>query len=377
MLVRPSSSTRKEAVRLTRRGGSWSLEFTRLVAVDEHLMRPERRRIAASTDALLRVAPSCPPERLREAELLMGQEDDGSERVFELAEEGWAPAPTVTHSERPLARREASALVSDLHAQLLGMQALYDSLLARVVVLEHNARRVESALEPRPAQRVPSRRDMLLSLQGSNAAAHSALGASETLQATAPAASPEVKPPAPAPAPAAPAPAPRAPEPKTSESAEGATPPGTPHLSLPSESDILGCMQMLAADVELKTEKGSLPGDLSEFMVAHLVGEANDVLGVLLVNQRAGAMLGGGLLGVPLPTREEQGVRGLDKDTQEALNEVFNNLGGLVNRANPKCYTRLSALERVTPERLPWLAKPAKKLGFSTPADGALWLVAR
>jgi hypothetical protein len=377
-LVRTGSSTKNQPLRLTRRGGTWSLEFTRLVAVDDHVMRPERRRVAATTDALRNIAPSCPPARVREAEELMGQVDDGSERVFELAEEGWSPAPSVTHSQRPLARAEASALVTELQAQLLGLRTLYDALLARVVVLEQGAHRGESVAESRPIQKVLSRRDMLVTLQGGNSTTESAPSARvDAHQATA-AAVPlrqAAAPTAPAAPPAAPAPA--APAPPPEASAEGHVPPGTPRLALPSQADVVGCMQMLAADVPLKPENGLPPSDLSAFLVARLVGESNDVLGLLLVNQQAQAMLGGGLLGVPMPTREEQGLRGLDQDTSEALNEVCNNLGGLVNRANPKCYTRLSALEGVSAEAFPWLMKPGKKLGFSTPANGLFWLVAR
>src|SRR6185295_15702865 len=115
----------------------------------------------------------------------------------------------------------------------------------------------------------------------------------------------------------------------TEASAEGVAPPGTSRLLLPSSSDLVGCLQMLAADVPVKPEKGTLPSELGDFVLARLADEVGEVIGAILLNRRASADLGGGLLSLPQAAREEQAQRGLDTDTQEALNEVMNNLGGL------------------------------------------------
>jgi len=353
--VRLAAEKKKSSVRLLRRGGAWSLEFTRLVAVDDQLMRPERRSIAATPDALKTVAPSCPPERVREAQALMGEADDGSERVFELAEDGWAPAPRTTHSQRPLVQSDLRRVVAELTAELVGLRALHDALLLRVVSLEQSgaeARRVEAP--PRAVSRVPSRRELMLSLQGGDGIPVSPRpSAAEPPRTLA---------------------APEAPVVAATAAAVEETPSG-PRLALPSQGDVVSCVQMLAPDVELELVKAPVPSDLTELHAAALATETGDVLGVVLVDQRARASLGGGLLGMPRATREEQGRRGLDNDVIEAFNEVLNNLGGLVNRANPECYTRLGGLERA--EALPWLAKPGKKLGFSLAGGGALWLLAR
>jgi hypothetical protein len=286
-----------------------------------------------------------------------------------LAEEGWQPAPSVRHSQRPLARREASTLVSELKAQLVGMRALYDALQQRVVALEAAAheRQLREPETPK-VRKVPSRRDMLLSLQNSQEPAQ---GAVDVLARTRLA--------APEPVPSAAPPSARAhePAPPTQQSAEGVTPPGNPRLVLPSASDIIGCLQMLAADVEVKADRSAIPSELGDCMVARLADEAQEVIGVLLVNQRAAADFGGGLLGLPQATRDAQAQNGLDKDAFEALSEVMNNLGGLVNRSNPKCYTRLAALERASLEAVPWLAQPAKTLAFATPGGGRLVFASR
>lgn len=361
------NAKRRDPIRLSRQSGRWIIEFTRLVAVDDQLMRPERRRVAATSDALRSLPLSCPPERIREAEALIGQSDDGSECLFELAEEGWTPTPTVRHSQRPFVRGEAASLIAGLEAQLLGMRALYDALLVRVVALEgqaHERRRHEQEPEPRYVRKVPSRRDVLLSLQNGAPASRSAPVAP---QAEAP--EPAEAPPAPRPAPA---PRPVEAAPATQASAEGVAPPGPPRITLPSTSDVIGCLEMLAADVQVKPDNLPLPADLAAFSLARLADEAGEVVGFLLVDQGVSAELGGGLLGLPQMARDDQALRGLEKDTREALNEIMNNLGGLVNRANPKCYTRLGALEPASLETEPRLANPAKKAGFSSASGGRL-----
>jgi hypothetical protein len=368
---------RRDPIRLTRQSGHWSIEFTRLVAVDDHLMRPERRRVAATSDALRSLSQSCPPERIREAEVLIGQSDDGSERVFELAEDGWAPAPVVRHSQRPLARTELMQLVASLEAQMLGLRALCDSLLARVVTLEGQAlERRRSEPEPRYVRKVPSRRDVLLSLQNGASEANSAVN---VLGPTRAEPAPDLSAAPPAASAPAPPPAPRVVDvaPVTQASAEGLAPPGPPRIALPSSSEVIACLEMLAADVKVKADSAPMPSDLATFSLARLADEAGDIVGFLLVDQRAGAELGGGLLGLPQMARDDQAQRGLDKDTQEALNEIMNNLGGLVNRANPKCYTRLQGLEPASLVVELDAANPAKKLGLSTGGGGRLLFASR
>ncbi len=236
------------------------------------------------------------------------------------------------------------------------LRALHEALLVRVAELERAGVARKREAEPqRSVQRVPSRRALLESLNATAAAPPPAPSPIDPPRASAP-----VEPQA---APAA-------------ESTPGETPAG-PSLALPSQADVAGCVQLLAPDVVLTLVSGPLPADLSEVLGARLAADSGEALGVVLVDRRAQAMLGGGLLGVPKAAREEQGRRGLDNDVLEAFNEVLNNLGGLVNRVNPACYTRLGALERLDSDALPWLARPRSKLGFALPSGGALWFAAR
>ena len=360
-----NAARRRDPVRLTRRSGTWSLEFTRLIPVDEHLMRPERYRVLATPESLRRAAPSCPPARLREAEALLTLADDGSECVFELGGNGWSAVPQAAQPEQTRALRELTAAVSDMRSQLTLLRGLHDALLARVVAMEAlvppRAPDIPSPVPARPAalsagpRRVPSRRDMMAIIQpqrtpkfdltldalrdpGSSAPSHSG---------TAPASAPA----------------------EESNDAAG--------LALPPRAEVTQCLEMLAADVALSPADDLYIADPSGLYMARLVDGAEETLAVILLDQRASAALGGGLLGLPAPARDEQAEHGLADDTLEALNEVCNNLGGLIKRANPKISAALQPLKRCDRGTVPWLESARKRLGFVTTDGGVLRLAAR
>ncbi len=379
----------RQPVRLLRRSGQWQVELTRLVAVDEQLMRPERYQVVATPQVLRTLTPSCPPERVREAEALLSTPDDGSECAFELEDHGWAPLAESRPSLHPLTRDEMMALISDLHAQVTLMRGMHDALLARIVT-------VEGALQPKAARpqpppqirRVPSRRDMLAVLQGPVNDRPRPLGL-ERLGAGEPAPVPNSSPAA-AEAVAMRQTAPGAdvtqlspPEPEA-PGAAGA-PPAEPtsvatasaRLILPPQSDIIQCLRMLASDVEVSARAAAVPADFTDYYVARLVDASQETIGAILVNQRAGAALGGGLLGIPVAARDEQGRRGIAKDTLEGLNEICNNVWGLVNRKNPQTATKLGALERVSGATSTWLPNAPSVLTLATPGNGALFIASR
>ncbi len=385
------AARRRDPIKLVRRSGQWSLEFNRLIAVDDQVMRPERCHVAATTDVLRSLDPSCPPHRVRDAEAIMQQPDDGSERVFELAEDGWVPASPSTNSQRPLSRTEMMAMIGELQTQLTLMRGLHDTLLTRIVSME-SALQAKAAKEAEQmshtGRRVPSRRDMLAVLQrpetsgplaldglrsaDTSSAAHAATSAAESpaLKAGEPRTDAGPQPPRPAGA-ASP------PETPPASAPAAAAKPTSARLVLPASAEVIECLRMLAADVVLTPAAAIVPADFTDFYVARLIDASDEALGLILINQRAGAALGGGLLGLPLTAREEQARRGIAKDTLEGLNEICNNIGGLVNRKNPKAYTRIRPLERVTATAVPWVSNPAAALGITNPPNGVLWLLSR
>jgi hypothetical protein len=360
-----NAARRRDPLRLTRRSGTWSLEFTRLVPVDEHLMRPERYRVLATPENLRTAAPSCPPARLQEAEKLLALTDDGSECVFELGGNGWAPVPQAVQPEQARALRELTAADSDMRSQLTLLRGLHDALLARVAAMEALVpQKTKSAPPPAPAppaalgggpRRVPSRRDMMAIIQPQRTPRFDL-----SLEAL------------------------REPDPRAESyaaTAAAATLAGVsndePGLALPPRAEVVQCLEMLAADVTLSPADDLHVADPSGLYMARLVDDAQETLAVILLDQRASAALGGALLGLPLPARDEQAEHGLADDTLEALNEVCNNLGGLIKRANPTLVAALQPLKACDRGTVPWLESARKRLGFVTPDGGVLRLAAR
>lgn len=370
------ASKRVEALLLLRKRGSWSVEYTRLVSVDEHILRPERRRSPATPDLLRSLGESCPPERIDEAVALMHESDDGSELAFELRDGGWMEAPTATPSQRPLAQGELRAVLADTKAQLAVLRGLYDALLTRVVALESANAQALRSLPPRMVRRVPSRKSLLDSLKHGprieEAPPLPALSPVEprAAQAAAPGPPRAAAEPAARPVEAAPAPAPPAADATLAS-------PGATALSTPSSDDVVGCLQMLAADVAVTKVRANPPTDLGDFFVALLGDETGEPIAALLFNQRAAAELGAGILSASVAERDEQATNGLSSDSVDGLNEVANNLTGLLNRTNPKRQVKLGVLERAPASAPAWLANPAKKQAYSLRESGALFLVIR
>lgn len=374
--MKAAASKRVEPLRLLRKRGSWSVEYTRLVSVDEHILRPERRRSPATPDVLRSLGRSCPAERIDEAVAIMHEADDGSELAFELGDDGWAEASTATPSQRPLAQSELRTMLAETNAQLAVLRGLYDALLARVVALEGTSAQAQRSLPPRMVRRVPSRKSMLDSLRNGPRIEEAAPPpdfspvAPRAAQPAAPHAPRPVAEPAAPPPEADPAPADPAPD-ATLASA------GAASLSTPSADDIVGCLQMLAADVAVTKVRANAPTDLADFYVALLSDESGEPLAALLFNQRAAAELGAGILSASVTERDEQARDGLSSDSLDGLNEVANNLTGLLNRANPKRQVRLGVLERAPVSAPAWLANSAKKQAYSLRENGALFLLVR
>jgi len=297
--------------------------------------------------------------------------DDGSTRAFELGENGWAPLGATHQSAPPRAAGDALKQLAETRAQLLVLRGLYDALLARVVALETSNVGLRRSLPPSLGRRVPSRRSVFDGLKSSPV--------SRDRPATPVALSAE---PMPGVGPSfAPAPPPAAAIEYAAASVETAAANQTlasarpALLALPSSADVVSCLQMLAADVPVTQYRADAPASLADYYAAFLSDDAGEAIGALLFNLRASAELGGGILGVAAAEREQQATLGLTADSLDGLNEVANNLTGVLNRANPKRLVRMSPIERAPASPPPWLASPHKKLAFSTRAGGTLFLL--
>ena len=147
---------------------------------------------------------------------------------------------------------------------------------------------------------------------------------------------------------------------------------------MPSPLDIATCLkQLLGADAELRAEKGNLPKDLGAFYVSRIVDTSDREVGAILFDLRAGVELSGRLLGFPSSAIEEQAKSEPSADILDGMNEVTNNLGGFVNRANPDLRVRVRPLEKLTSAELGWLPQNRARAGSTTKTGGRLWITAR
>ena len=107
------------------------------------------------------------------------------------------------------------------------------------------------------------------------------------------------------------------------------------------------------------------------------IDAADQELGAILLDTGGGMELGGRLLGFPPGAIEEQAKAEPSSDMLDAMNEVTNNLGGFINRANPDLRVRVRPLEKFSSAEFDWLPKNTARLGCTTKTGGRLWLAAR
>ncbi|MES1186642.1 MAG: hypothetical protein ABUL60_22705 [Myxococcales bacterium] len=358
-----------EPLRLLRKRGSWTLEVTKLVAIDQHVLRPERRRVNGTDSVVRHLKERCAPSLVREAlDLLIG-DDDGTDRAFELEGEHWIQLQDELGSEANGANPgQLLAMIGELRAELTTMRALHEAMRGRVAVLERRALSMPSPEPGRGALRGATRRDHSAGSLRPSARARSLTPP----PLTAPAASiargfgptlAEDRTQAAVAPPVAPAPSPA---------------PTKPMLAMPSQADLATCLkQLLGTDAELRSERGNVPADLDAFYVSRIVDAADQELGAILLDARGGVELGGRLLGFPAAAIEEQSKSDPSPDMLDAMNEVINNLGGFVNRANPDVRVRVRPLEKLASSELAWLPQNAGRIGSTTKTGGRLWLATR
>ncbi|HVY27775.1 MAG TPA: hypothetical protein VHB79_14570 [Polyangiaceae bacterium] len=356
-------------LRLRRQSGRWTLEVTKLVTIDRHVLRPERRQVSGTESVVRHLKERCAPALVREALDLIVGEDDGFDRSFELDGDHWIQLAEEDRDDAP-GHASLLATVNELRAELTTMRALHEALRSRLAVLERRSLQLPPAASDytRASTRGPARREPGASLRPAARLRSEAYGEPEpALPLAEDRTQAAVAPPAP---PAAVPAAPAAPTP--------AEPPTPPALAMPSQADVTTCLrQLLGTDPELRAEKGNLPQDLDAFFVSRIVDANDREVGAILFDLAGGAELGGRLLGLPAATIAEQAKSEPSADLLDAMNEVINNLGGFVNRANPELRTRVRALEKFSVQEYDWLPKNAGRIGVTTKTGGRLWLATR
>jgi hypothetical protein len=360
-----------EPLRLRRQSGHWTLEVTKLVPIDRHVLRPERRQVTGTDSVVRHLKERCAPSLVREALDLIVGEDDGCDRAFELEGDHWIQLPEDEPARAAPSYASLLGMVNELRAELTTMRALHEAMRSRLALLERRALQAPAPDYARGGVRAVARRE-----PGASMRPAARMRGSEAAPETTPAALPLAEdrtqaavapPPVAAPSPAAPAP--------VAAGAEVAVP---PCLLMPAHADLSTCLkQLLGAEPELRAEKGNLPKDLDAFYVARIIDSNDKEVGAILLDLPGGAELGGRLLGLPAPTIAEQAKSEPTADTLDAMNEVVNNLGGFVNRANPELRTRVRPLEKFSVAEYGWLPKNAGRVGATTKTGGRLWVATR
>jgi hypothetical protein len=362
-----------EPLRLLRKRGNWTLEVTKLVAIDEHVLRPERRRVNGTDSVVRHLKERCAPSLVREAlDLLIG-DDDGTDRAFELEGEHWIQLQDESAPEaQGSSHASLLAMVGELRIELTTMRALHEAMRGRLAALERRSMQLGPGDYGRGQPRGAARREL------AGPSLRPAARARSLRPGEAHGAAPLEALPTPAPAPLQPALGEARTQAAAGTPAAAPAPAAKPVLTMPSQAELATCLkQLLGTDAELRPERGNLPKDLDSFYVSRIVDSADEEVGAILLDLRGGVELGGRLLGFPPSSIEEQAKSDPSPDILDAMNEVTNNLGGFVNRANPDLRVRVRPLEKFTSSEFGWLPQNAARAGSATKTGGRLWLATR
>jgi hypothetical protein len=304
-------------------------------------------------------------------DLIAGQ-DDGISRAFQLDGEHWVQLQDEADELSSTTNAALKAMVAELRAELLTLRAMYEGLRNRLAQVERRTLHQVPAEPPRlprgPARREPSlrpgpRQPVVSVTLAAATSDEQQLAEARTHAAVSPFGAPGAE---------------VAEVPQAAEAAPASSPTANKVLALPTHADIATCLkQLLGADAELRPEKGALPEDFANFYISRVVDAEDVEVAAFLLDQRAGAELGGTLLGLPAATIEEQAAEEPSADLLDAMNEVTNNLGGFLNRANPDIRTRVTPLKRLGEAESGWLPQNAARIGSATKTGGRLWLARR
>jgi len=359
-----------EPLRLMRSRGKWTLELTKLVPVERDVLRPERRRVNGTESVMRTLKERCAPTSVRQALDLIVSDDDGSDRAFALEGEHWVQLTDDAGPELASRYDALERVVRELRAELSAMRALHEALRGRLAAIERRALHVPPAdygraalrasTRPTPASLRPARARSVLPAAGDAGPLVTAPAMAPALAALGDARTQASQVPGVAAAPAV------------------VAAPGKPLLIMPQHADLVTCLkQLLGNDPELRAEKPSLPKDLNDFYVSRIVDAADQELGAILLDLPGGVELGGRLLGFPSASIAEQAKSEPSADMLDAMNEIVNNLGGFVNRANPDLRVRVRPLQKFGSAEFAWLPLNAARVGATTKTGGRLWIAAR
>lgn len=373
-------SSQSSPSRLVCRRGRWSLELTRLVAVDNHVFQPRKQRIDGSDLILSHLKRSPEGAALVQGALqLMRATRGDDERSFDAIEGEWVPAQEGRRDAEATFQESAQAALSELRAELLILRASHQRLKERVVSLE--ARLADGAPPPRqhapaapPAEAVPAQFASL---------SHAPVGRAASV-AVAPEPAPFVAPHQPLTAPTLATghdPEPVRPYGEVVAAAGSQSVAGH-HISVGQAPEILNAIKELCGgDPGYVKSEEPLPDsalELAALYASLLVDDEGQALGAVLADIRATAGLGGKLAGLPSTVIEEQAKTGvLNEAVTSAMSEVCNTLSAVLSRVPGNGNLRSTPLESFPADRLGWVNNASSVLAFEKRRAGVFWIVTR
>ncbi|HVY27879.1 MAG TPA: hypothetical protein VHB79_15090 [Polyangiaceae bacterium] len=353
--------SRATPTRLICRGGRWTLELTRLEAVDRDVYQPRLTRLEGAESILAALRRSEEGQHLASGAAQIMRSPRGDEdRAFEVNEGDWVPsndgsmaAPKLSELENDAA--DNASAIAELRAELLVLRGAHSRLRERVMALEatlSGSPHPNNARAPR-GSRAGRRRSEPPPAFSSAEASSEPLANPAAFAATQ--ASPGLAPPPQQPAAAA-APAPAPPLQSLEDFAKaivGEQP--LPLLTLPALPALLDCLATLmgsAPAVERATEEPLDKFDRPQ--ICKLLDDEGRERGAVVLEIKAAVLLGAGLLALP----HDEALRQVaDNDPSEdallAMAEICNNLTGPVNAVAGNQHVRSTALSAADVSALP------------------------
>jgi hypothetical protein len=365
--------------RLICRGGRWTLELTRLEAVDRDVFQPRLARLEGSESILAALRRSEDGQHLvaGAAHLMRGPRSD-DDRAFEASDGDWVPSADASLAMRAQTARDSEAVaasraIAELRAELAVLRASHARLRDRVVALEATQSGIaqpnlRAARGGRAARRRSEPPAAFTEAQATPEALASNPGFAATQASPGLPAAPAAGPPA-APPPAAGVPAgadgPPSPSPSFEELAKsfaGEQP--LPALNLPTLASLSDCFAMLMGSAPALERSAVIAFDsLERAQVCKLLDDDGRERGAIMLDLKAAVMLGAALLTLP---REEASRQVTENDPSEdallATSEICNNLTGPINAVSGNVHVRSTALTALAETELMALPKPRERL---------------
>jgi hypothetical protein len=370
---------RATPTRLICRAGRWTLELTRLEAVDRDVFQPRLTRLEGSESILAALRRSDDGQHLASgAAQLMRAPRGEDDRAFEVSDGDWVPSADTSVLSRDRARDpedvDTARAVAELRAELAVLRASHARLRERVMALEAtqsglpqpNARSPRgSRAQRRRSEPPPGFVEAALPPEAfANNPGFAATQASPGLPAGAGAPSPA--PVAPLAAKAPPAAVPVRPLPPSIEDMARALvgEQAPPVLSPPALPAIAECLAMLVGSAPELQPVPEVPlGQIQAGQVCKLLDDDGRERGAIILDLRAAIRLGSALLALP----KEEAERQIDaaepsEDALLATSEICNNLTGPINAVAGNAHVRSTALVALTASEVEHLPATRQRL---------------